>query len=145
MHPTVVDIGAFLRSATPDGKVQGYPPSNLAAATDYGDAFDVVGARSCVLTASTGAATGSPTEQKSTVSLESAPPGASPTWVAVEGSTVELTADERSGEVDVNLTWLPSGHTRLRCKVVQAFTGGSSPKQSVAATVTLGGFSTLPV
>jgi hypothetical protein len=145
MHPTDVNIGAFLRSATPDGKVQGYPPSTLSAGTDYGDAFDVVGAKSCVLTVSTGAATGTPTTQKTTVSLESAPPGDSPTWAAVESSTVELTADEMSGEVDVNLTRLPSGHTRLRCKVVTAFTGGSTPKQYVAATVTLGGFSTLPV
>lgn len=145
MHPTVVDIGAFVRTATPDGKVQGYPPSTLSAGTDTGDAFDVVGAKSCVLTVSTGAATGSPTAQTTTVSLESAPPGTSPTWVAVKGSEVELTADEKSGEADLNLTWLPSGHTQVRCKVVTAFTGGSAPKQSVAATVTLGGFSTLPV
>ncbi|ATB41138.1 hypothetical protein CYFUS_006600 [Cystobacter fuscus] len=145
MHPTAVDIGAFLRSATPDGKIQGYPPSLLSAGTDYGDAFSVVGARSCMLTVSTGAATGTPATQKATVSLESAPPGASPTWVTVENSTVDLTADETSDEVDLNLTRLPSGHTQLRCKVVTVFTGGSSPKQYVAASVTLGGFSTLPV
>jgi hypothetical protein len=36
-------------------------------------------------------------------------------------------------------------HGQVRCKVVTEFTGGASPKQSVAATVTLGGFSTLPV
>jgi hypothetical protein len=145
MHVTRVDIGAYLRSATLDGKVQGYPPSTLSAGTDHGDGFDVVGAKSCVLTASTGAVSGNPTAQKTTVSLESAPLGTTPTWVAVEGSAVVLEVDEASREVDFNLTYLPSGHGQVRCKVVTEFTGGSSPKQSVAATVTLGGFSTLPV
>jgi len=144
MHPSLVDIGAYLRTTTPDGKVQGYPPSALPAGTDNGDGFEVVGAKSGVLTASTGAATGTPTTQKCTVSLESAPAGGSPTWVAVTDSSVVLEGNEKSARVNVDLTRLPSGHAQVRVKVVTEFTGGTTPTQSVAATVVLGGFSTLP-
>jgi len=143
MHSSSTHIGAYIRTVTPDGKVQGYPPSVLTAGTDYGDAFTYDGAKSLTLTVATGAATGSPTEQTSTVSLQSSADGAE--WSDVADSTVALTGDEKAGEVDVNLTALPAGHGKLRAKVVTAFTGGSSPKQSVAAIVTLGGFGFLPV
>ena len=147
MHATSTNIGAYLRTAGPSNAVQGYPPSLLSAGTDFGDAVEVAGFRSAVLTALTGAATGGPTAQSTAVSLQSstaaAPEG---TWVDMPDSTVTLTADEKSGEVDLNLTTLPSGHGYVRVKVVvAAFTGGTNPKQTVAAVLSLGGASTLPV
>ena len=144
MHPSLVDIGAYLRTTTSEGLVQGYPPSLLPAGTTQSSGFTVVGAKSGVLTVATGQATGTPTTQKATVSLESAPPGVSPTWVAVADSSVVLEGDEKSGRVNVDMTRLPSGHTQVRVKVVVELTGGTTPKQNVAATVVLGGFSTLP-
>jgi hypothetical protein len=142
MHSASTNIGALIRTVTTDGKVQGYPPSLLEAGTTYGEAFTYDDAKSLTLTVSTGEATGTPTAQSVAVSLESSADGT--TWVAVEDSTVTLTADEKGGEVDVNLTHLSTGHDRLRAKAVVGFTGGSTPSQVVAATVTLGGFSTLP-
>ncbi|HEX5750018.1 MAG TPA: hypothetical protein VFZ09_27560 [Archangium sp.] len=146
MHPTSTNIGAYLRTAGPSGAVQGYPPSTLSASTDYGDAFSVVGFKSAVLTASTGSATGGPTTQSTTVSLQSSTASAADgTWADVAGTTVTLTADEKSGEVDINLVELPSGHGYVRTKVVVAFTGGTAPEQAVAANLTLAGSSNLPV
>lgn len=147
MHATSCNIGAFVRTATPDSKVQGYPPSVLSAGTDYGDAVNVAGFKGAILTALVGAATGSPTTQSTKVSLQSAPAGteAGGTWADVADSEVELTADEASEELDLNLMRLPSGHALARVKVVTAFTGGSSPKQSASAVLTLGGSDTLPV
>lgn len=142
MHASSSNIGAFIRTAGTTGTVQGYPPFLISASTDYGDAFTYVGSQSAVLTAATGAATGSPTEQTVTVSLQSSADGS--TWTDVPDTAVALTGDEKSGEVDINLALITSGHDKLRVKVVVALTGGTSPKQSVAAIVTLGGFADLP-
>ncbi|MBM7117633.1 hypothetical protein [Archangium primigenium] len=144
MHPSFVDAGAHLRTTTLDGKALGYPPARLSAGTTYGDSFNAVGAKSCVLTASTGTATGAPTAQKCTASLESAPTGTSPSWVAVDGSAVFVDGDKKSARRNVDLTRLPSGHALLRVKVVAELTGGTTPTQDVAAAVVLAGFSTLP-
>lgn len=147
MHATSTNIGAYLRTAGPSNAVQGYPPSLLSAGTDYGDAVEVAGFRSAVLTALTGVATGGPTAQSIAASLQSSTEAkADGTWADVPDSTVTLTADEKSGEVDLNFTTLPSGHGFVRVKVVvAAFTGGTNPKQAVAAVLTLGGATTLPV
>ena len=143
MHPSMTNIGAYLRTKGASNTVQGYSPEALAAGTTYGDAFDVTDARSCVLTGQLGAATGTPTTQSVVLSLESALPSGSD-WVAVADSTITLDTDETSKEVDVNLMGLTSGHTRLRVKAVVSFTGGTSPKALVAACVPLAGFARLP-
>ena len=144
MHSSSTNIGAFIRTATPEGDLQGYAPAAAAAGTSFGPAFTYDGAKSCTLAASTGAADGGPTTQSCAISLQSALPTGS-TWVDVPDSTVTLTEDSVAGEVDVNLTLLTSGHSRLRTKVVRAFTGGTAPEQAVAAVVALGGFSEFPV
>lgn len=143
MHVASTHIGAFIRTATPDGKAQGFVPAALSAGTTYGEAFAYDEAKSLTLTALTGAASGAPTAQSSAVSLQSSADGT--TWVDVPASTVTLTANAKGGEVDVNLTTLPSGHGKLRTKVVVSLTDGTAPTQTVAAVVTLGGFSELPV
>ena len=144
MHASMSNIGAYLKTAGASNAVQGYSPAAVAAGTTYGDAFDVTGARSCVLTGMLGSATGAPTTQSVALSLESALPTGS-TWVAVANSTFTLDTDETAKEVDVNLMALTSGHTRLRVKAVVAFTDGTTPKALVGATVALGGYDNLPV
>ena len=143
MHASSTNIGAYIRGAGTDGEVQGYAPAALAAGTTYGDAFTYDGAKSLTLVAFTGVATGTPDEQSTIVSLQSSVDGT--TWSDVADSSVTLSEDKAAAEVDVNLTTLTSGHGKLRTKVVQAFTAGTSPKQVVAAVVVLGGFGFLPV
>jgi hypothetical protein len=105
--------------------------------------LDVQDFRSCVLTGLTGLSEGAPTTQSVAFSLQSSASD-SGGWEDVAGSTVTLVADAAAGEVDVRLTKLPETHGYVRVKVVVAFTGGTSPKQLVAAVVALGGASTLP-
>ncbi|HZI04313.1 MAG TPA: hypothetical protein VEZ71_09840 [Archangium sp.] len=152
LHHSLNNIGAALstvgHSADAAGP-KGYPPGSLAAGTyTDGDPFSLEGARSLVLTAMTGAATGGPTAQSHAFALETAPAGTAPdgpAWTEYEGASVTLTADEKSARKDVSLGLLPEGHGIARVKVTVGFTGGTSPKQSVSAHVVLGGYEVLPV
>jgi hypothetical protein len=145
MHPSLSNIGAYLRTAGSSNAAQGFTPEALAAGTTYGDAFAVDGAKSCTLTGLSGAATGTPTSYSVTYSLQSSTDSDSGgTWTDVASSSVALTADDKAGEVDVNLMGLTSGHYYLRVKTVVAITGGTSPKVLAAANVALGGFERLP-
>jgi hypothetical protein len=148
LHASLNDCGASLSMvghlANASGP-KGYSPATLAANTyTDGDVFSLEGAHSAVLTAMTGTATGTPTEQSHVFSLETSAGGESPTWTAYEGASVTLTGDEKSGRADFSLGRMPAGHTQARVKVVVGFAGGSSPKQTVAAHVVLGGYETLP-
>lgn len=145
MHTSHTNIGAYIQTVGASNAIQGYPPVALAAGTDYGDAITLDGAKSCTLTGMTGAATGSPTSYSVAYSLESSATSNFASATAVENSTITLTADEKAGEVDVDLTTLTSGHLYLRVKVVATLSGGSSPKALCGATVALGGKGTLPI
>ncbi|EPX56163.1 hypothetical protein D187_007505 [Cystobacter fuscus DSM 2262] len=148
LHPSLNDFGAYLSAvgtlADASGP-KGYSPATLAANTyTDGDAFSLEGARSAVLTAMTGTATGNPTAQSHVFTMETSAGGDNPTWTAYEGASVSLTGNEKSGRVDFSLGRVPAGHTQARVKVVVGFTDGTSPKQTVAAHVVLGGYETLP-
>lgn len=145
MHASLTNVGAYIKSTGASAAPQGFTPEARAAGTDYGAAFSCEGAHSCVLTGLTGTSTGSPTSYSVDYSLQSSATADFASAADVASSTVTLTADEKSGEVDVNLMALTAGHTYLRVKAVVAITGGTSPKVLCAANVVLGGYERLPV
>lgn len=145
MHASSTNIGAYLKTVGASSAIQGVAPAAKSAGTTYGAAFSIEGAKSCVLTGLTGAATGTPDSYSVTYSLQVAAVSGFSTPVDVSNSSVALTADSKAGEVDVNLTALASGYFYARVKVVVAFTGGTSPTALCAASVTLGGHQNLPV
>ncbi|MFL5344365.1 MAG: hypothetical protein ACJ8AT_06215 [Hyalangium sp.] len=145
MHPSLSNVGAYLKTVGASSATQGFTPEAKAAGTFYGDAFSIDGAKSCVLTGLTGTATGAPDSYSVAYSFQVSADSAFTTPVDVASSTVTLTADEKGGEVDINLMGLASGYYYGRVKAVVALTGGTSPKALCAAQVTLGGFERLPV
>jgi hypothetical protein len=145
MHASSTNIGAFVKSVGASSAIQGVAPAAKTEATTYGPAFSIEGAKSCVLTGLTGAATGTPDSYSVTYSLQVSVDSGFTTPVDVSSSSVALTADSKAGEVDVNLMALAAGYLYARVKTVVDFTGGTTPAVPCAAVVTLGGFQNLPV
>lgn len=144
MHASSTDIGAYIKTVGASSAIQGVAPAAKSAGTDYGTAFSIEGAKSCVLTGATGAATGTPTSYSVTYSLQVSADSGFTTPVDVSSSSVALTADAKAGEVDVNLMGLAAGYFYARVKTVVAFVDGTTPTALCAAQVALGGFQGLP-
>ncbi len=142
----ILNIGAHL-----DVEFNPNPAASGAGTTD-GGAFDRYGlggdARmSCVMAARAGAASGTPSAQSLTYTLQHShtttggdfvnltdPDGVTPTIV--------LDADNEAGEVDVNLV---GARRYIRIKRVAAFTGGSTPTWANGSCLVMGGSLKAPV
>lgn len=133
--PTRKDIGAYVKAQA------GINPQDSAAATINGAAIDRQDFDSCVLHAAAGAATGTPTAQTVDAKLQDSADG-STGWADIAGAAItQITADNGEAEKDVVL----SGAKRyIRAVITVGFTGGTSPKIPVAASVVLGGGRELP-
>jgi len=131
MNPaTFHDIGSLVKST------RGINPVDSAATTINGPAIDRQGYHSCVLHAACGAASGSPTAQTVDAKLQESADGSSG-WADISGASItQITADNSEGEKDADLA---GAKQYIRSVVTVAFTGGTSPKIPVAATVVLGG------
>ncbi|RJS19564.1 hypothetical protein DRW03_21265 [Corallococcus sp. H22C18031201] len=145
MIPQNVQVGAYVLCA-----IQGVSPASQAAGTRTGSPIDVSRFQSGVVVGNIAAAANTPTAASVTYSLESSADGTGG-WAPVkdvDGVAVQVVADAlaaKAVEVDVNLQWLPTGHTFIRVKEVVALTGGTSPTVVTGATLTLGGGQRLPV
>lgn len=144
MHPTITNIGAYVKTVGASSAIQGVAPAAKSAGTSYGPAITLEGAKSLVLTGLTGAATGSPTSYDVVYSLQVATENTFAAPTDVSGTTITLTADNTAGEVDFNLMSLAAGNLFARVKVVVSFSGGTTPTALCAAQVTLGGYQVLP-
>ena len=128
------DIGAYVKTA---GSLV---PQNSAAATLNGVAVDRLRFDSCVLQGLVGAAAGSPTATSVLFFLEESADG-STGWAAIDDASVNVGAENSSGEADVNLA---GAKQFIRVSATISFTGGTSPTVDVAGLVTLGGADILP-
>ena len=133
--PIRKDIGAYVKAQA------GINPQDSAAATLNGAAIYRQDFDSCVLHAACGAATGTPTAQ----TVDDKPhdsPDVTSGWADIAGAAItQITADNGEAEKDVTL----SGAKRyIRAVVTVGFTGGTTPKIPVAATVVLGGARAIP-
>lgn len=130
----------------------GLAPAVRSAGARQGTALSPSEWMSGVLTASTGAVTGTPTATSVTYGLETRdattdPPG---DWVALKNMDgaeveVEITAANTCKEVDFDLTYVPEGHTELRVTESVLFTDGTTPTVASSAILVLGGANRLPV
>ena len=128
------DIGAFV-----DPRANPVPASGAGAVN--GAAIDRQDFHSCVLLATTGAASGGPTTQTLDAKIQDSADG-STGWADVTGAaTTQLTADNTETSIDFDLH-----ATRRYIRVVQtiAFTGGASPAWPCATVLVLGGDRILP-
>ncbi|MFY0567070.1 hypothetical protein ACN28E_24975 [Archangium lansingense] len=130
----------------------GVTPSVQSVGTRAGPALSPSEWMSGVLTASTGAVTGSPSAISVTYGLETRDSSTSPAgpWVALEDMDgnpveVEITAANTCKEVDFDLTYVPEGHTELRVTETVALSNGSTPTVASSAVLVLGGANRLPV
>lgn len=135
-YAMVKDAGAFLAGAA------GIKPQNSAAATVNGAAVDRLRYQSCVVVCMTGAATGSPTTQTLTFKVQDSADGTTG-WADLEdvGGTVYskvVSADDTVTDLDVKLGGARQ-YIRVVCTV--AFTGGTTPRNDVAAALVLAGVS----
>lgn len=145
MHPTLVNIGAYIKA----NNLNLPPVAQAASATRQGAAgIDVTAFKSAVLVGFTGANTGAPSAVNVTYSLESRVPAGA--WAPVldrDGNPLQvvLTAANACGEVDVDLTLIGDDHEEVRIKEVTTLTGGTSPTQLTGALLVLGGANRRPI
>lgn len=140
MNPITYDIGAYILTTN-----VGIPitKDDDFSADVNGSGIDRQGYWSAVVTATLGTASGSPSAQTARFKVQESSDNS--TWSDIDGATVDITADDTAGEIDLNL----QGTERYIRVVFDAsnssFTGGSSPTNDFVATVTLGGAQDLPI
>ena len=135
---TDTDIGAALRA------VQTIEIGSTDASADVdGDAVDRLGYLSAKILAKTGAATGTPDAQSLVFQLQESDASGSG-YVAVDGATITIAADDTLSVLDVDL----SARKRYLRVILDAsessFTGGSSPANDISCDIVLGGADVLP-
>jgi hypothetical protein len=109
---------------------------HTAAGTVNGSAIDRQGKDSCVLVATSGAATGTPTSFTYDSKLQQSDDG-STGWADISGAAVaQITADATQKSVNVDLT---GAKRYIRAVDVVAFVGGTSPTLPSGSVVVLGG------
>jgi len=129
MSATMRDIGSFIKTV-----MSVKPQNQTGSANVSGTAVDRTGQYSMRLHAMCGAASGSPTAQSHTVKIQESSDNS--TFTDVSGASVTLDADDESLTLDIDL----SGYKQyVRAVLVTSFTGGSTPANDFAATLTLGG------
>jgi hypothetical protein len=135
MHPSRSNIGAYVKN------VVGIDPLENAAGTRTGPVIDRTAYQSASLFGHTGAASGGPTTQSVTYTLQHGAQ-ADGSDMADYAAAAPIVADSTGAELDVDL-----GPCKqyVRVKEVTAFTGGATPKIEGAATLTFGGGKSLPI
>jgi hypothetical protein len=135
MHPSRSNIGAYVKN------VVGIDPLDNSAGTRTGPVIDRLAYQSCSLFGHTGAASGTPSTQSVTYTLQHGA-AADGSDMADYASAAAITTDSAGAELDVDL-----GPCKqyVRVKEVVAFTAGTSPKIEGAATLTFGGGKSLPI
>lgn len=136
MNASQKDIGAYIKPVLSIA-----PVSTDGSADVNGAGVDRVGYYSGVVVCSTGAASGSPSAQSIVFQLQESSDNS--TFTAVSGATVTITADDTLGELDVDLS-ARKRYLRVVCTDATAFTAGTSPANTVTASIVLGGADSLP-
>ena len=134
MNPRSNDIGAYI---APRHSVS--PQSSAATATINGSSVDRDSFNSCVVVASAGAATGSPTGVSVAFKLQHSDTGSGDWTDFATGGA--LSAINTTARLDVDLRM---AKRYVRVVTTAALTGGSSPTILVGAAVILGGAVNLP-
>ncbi|RJS14620.1 hypothetical protein DRW03_34655 [Corallococcus sp. H22C18031201] len=119
----------------------GTVPAAVAAGIRNSVAVDRLGFDSCVLTASTGAASGTPTALSLAAKLQESADGQGG-WTDLPGAAVEpLAAPNAVARVNVRL---PTAKRYVRVVETVALTGGSSPTLGVSSLIVLCGPDEIP-
>ena len=119
----------------------GTVPAVVGAGTRNSAAVDRMGFDSCVLTASTGAATGTPASLSLGAKLQDSADGQNG-WTDLPGAAVEaLTAPNAVARVNVRL---PTAKRYLRVVETVALTGGTSPTLGASSLIVLCGPDEIP-
>ncbi|MCP3105538.1 hypothetical protein LZ198_42510 [Myxococcus sp. K15C18031901] len=119
----------------------GTSPAAVGAGTRNSAAVDRMGFDSCVLTASTGATTGTPTALSLGAKLQDSADGQNG-WTDLPGAVVEpLTAPNAVARVNVRL---PTARRFLRVVETVALTGGTSPTLGASSLIVLCGPDEIP-
>jgi hypothetical protein len=135
------DLGATVKAATSANVLLGNVPITAGAATRTSAGIDRLGYDTCLLIASTGAETGSPTGRTLDASLEHSDESGSG-FTAFTGSDVtQITAVNITQVKSIDL----SGAKRyIRVVEIATLTAGSTPTIGKSSQVILGGAATLP-
>ncbi|WP_141323589.1 hypothetical protein [Myxococcus sp. AB025B] len=119
----------------------GTVPAAVGAGTRNSAAVDRMGFDSCVLTASSGAATGAPSTLSLAAKLQDSADGQSG-WTDLPGAAVEpLTTSSAVARVNVRL---PTARRYLRVVETVALTGGTSPTLGASSLIVLCGPDEIP-
>jgi len=128
------DIGSYIKAT---GSI--FPQTISGSSAVNGSAVDRSGYESCMVAASVGAATGSPTSYSVATKLQDSANGTNGWTDIASGATIS--ADNTGSALRVDLS---SARQYIRAVSTPTFSGGSSPAVPHHATIILGGAKVLP-